>query len=50
VLVKKFEDSVAAHFPAKQAESIKALFDRPDFDTLPVNEFMAALVANQGTV
>jgi len=46
VLVKKFEDSVAAHFPAKQTESIKALFERPDLESLPVNEFMAALVAN----
>jgi 2-methylcitrate dehydratase len=47
VLVKKFEDSVAAHFPARQAETIQALFARPDFDALPVNEFMAQLVANQ---
>jgi 2-methylcitrate dehydratase len=46
VLVQKFEASVAAHFPEKQAEAIKALFARPDFDSIPVNEFMAALVAN----
>jgi 2-methylcitrate dehydratase len=46
VLVKKFEDSVAAHFPAKQADAIRQLFSRGDFETLPVNEFMAALVAN----
>ena len=26
VLVKKFESSVAAHFQAKQSESIKAMF------------------------
>src|SRR3954466_8049896 len=42
VLVKKFEDSVAAHFPARQADAIKALFARPDLDSLSVNEFMAA--------
>jgi 2-methylcitrate dehydratase len=46
VLVKKFEDSVAAHFSERQTESIKALFARKDFDALPVTEFMAALVAN----
>jgi 2-methylcitrate dehydratase len=46
VLVKKFEDSVAAHFPARQTESIKELFARADFDALTVNEFMAQLVAN----
>ena len=46
VLVKKFEDSVAAHFPAKQCEAIKALFARADLDAVPVNEFMATLVAN----
>jgi len=48
VLVQKFDASVAAHFPAKQTDAIKALFARPDFDSLPVNEFMASLVANQG--
>jgi 2-methylcitrate dehydratase len=46
VLVRKFEDSVAAHFPAKQADAIRALFARRDFESVPVNEFMAALVAN----
>ena len=46
VLVQKFETSVAAHFPEKQAESIKALFARKDFDAIPVNEFMAQFVAN----
>src|SRR6186713_103682 len=46
LLVQKFEASVAAHFPAKQAEAIKAVFARDDFDALLVNEFMAALVAN----
>ena len=46
LLVQKFEASVAAHFPAKQAEGVKAVFDRKDFDAMPVNEFMAALVAN----
>ena len=46
VLVQKFETSVAAHFPERQADSIKALFARQDFDSIAVNEFMAALVAN----
>jgi 2-methylcitrate dehydratase len=46
VLVKKFEDSVAAQYPARQAEAIRQMFSRGDFETLPVNEFMATLVAN----
>jgi 2-methylcitrate dehydratase len=46
VLVRKFETSVAARFPEKQCEAIKALFNRRDFDAIPVNEFMACLVAN----
>ncbi len=47
VLVKKFEASVAAHFPQKQTESIKALFANPaTLDQLPVNEFVASLVRN----
>ena len=46
VLVEKFRSSVAAHFPERQAEAIRTLFERKDFDSLPVNEFMAALVAN----
>src|SRR5436190_19361037 len=46
LLVQKFEASVAAHFPARQTEAIKAVFGRKDFDAMPVNEFMAALVAN----
>ena len=46
VLVQKFEASVAAQFPERQTESIKALFARKDFESVPVNEFMAALVAN----
>src|SRR5690242_61854 len=46
VLVKKFQDSVAAHFSERQRESIEALFARKDFDKIPVVEFMAALVAN----
>jgi 2-methylcitrate dehydratase len=48
ILVKKFEASVAAHFAAKQAESIKALFaDRAKLEKMPVQEFVAALVKNQ---
>ncbi len=47
VLVKKFQDSVAAHFNPRQAQRIKALFASPqDLDALPVNELMAALVSN----
>jgi 2-methylcitrate dehydratase len=47
VLVKKFEAAVDAHFPAKQAERIKALFAKPaGLDALPVNEFVAAMVTN----
>jgi 2-methylcitrate dehydratase len=47
VLVKKFEAAVEAHYPARQAGRIKALFARPAaLDALPVNELMAALVAN----
>jgi 2-methylcitrate dehydratase len=47
VLVKKFQDSVDAHFSAKQAERIKALFASPSqLDALPVNELMAGMVTN----
>jgi 2-methylcitrate dehydratase len=46
VLVRKFEDSVAAHFPARQADSVRQMFARGDFESLPVNEFMAQLVSN----
>jgi 2-methylcitrate dehydratase len=46
-LVQKFAASVDAHFAAKQAERIKALFAAPgQLDALPVNELMAALVTN----
>lgn len=46
VLVKKFECSVDAHFSAKQAEKIKALFAKPGLDDMPVNELVAAMVTN----
>jgi 2-methylcitrate dehydratase len=47
VLVKKFEASVAAHFTAKQTESIKALFaDRARLEQMQVQEFVAGLVKN----
>ncbi len=47
VLEAKFSGAVAAHFPPKQAERIGALFAKPAaLDALPVNELMAALVAN----
>jgi 2-methylcitrate dehydratase len=45
VLVKKFDASVAAHFPARQTESIKAMFaDRGALAAMPVSEFVANLV------
>ena len=44
-LVKKFEASVAAHFSAKQSESIQAMFaDRNALAAMPVSEFVARLV------
>jgi 2-methylcitrate dehydratase len=46
LLVQKFEASVAAHFPPRQTDAIKALFARQDLESVPVNEFLAALVAN----
>jgi 2-methylcitrate dehydratase len=46
LLVQKFEASVAAHYSPKQTDAIKQLFARADFEAVPVNEFMAALVAN----
>ncbi|HVO46908.1 MAG TPA: bifunctional 2-methylcitrate dehydratase/aconitate hydratase [Steroidobacteraceae bacterium] len=49
VLVKKFEASVQAHFPAKQSERILQLFRRADLTSLPVNELVAALVTNGST-
>jgi 2-methylcitrate dehydratase len=45
VLVKKFEDSIAAHFGPRQTESIKAMFADPGaLAAMPVNEFVARLV------
>jgi 2-methylcitrate dehydratase len=45
VLVKKFENSVAAHFQAKQSEIIKSLFsDQRALAALPVSDFVAKLV------
>jgi 2-methylcitrate dehydratase len=45
VLVKKFESSVAAHFPPKQTETIKAMFvDRKALMAMPVSDFTAKLV------
>jgi 2-methylcitrate dehydratase len=50
LLLEKFEAAVAARFPARQAERIRTLFaDAQRLDALPVNELMAALVANGGT-
>jgi 2-methylcitrate dehydratase len=45
VLVKKFEDSVAAHFGPRQTEAIKAMFaDSGVLAAMPVGEFVARLV------
>jgi 2-methylcitrate dehydratase len=47
VLVKKFEQSVDAHFAEKQAARIRAAFaDIARLDTLPITELMAAMVTN----
>ena len=47
VLVKKFEASVAAHFPAQQAKRIQGLFADPaKLDAMAVNEFVAAVVTS----
>jgi 2-methylcitrate dehydratase len=47
LLVEKFAGSVAAHFNAKQAKAIVALFDDPSaLDAMPVPEFVAAMVKN----
>ena len=47
LLVKKFEESVAAHYGARQGAAIRALFADPaKLDLLPVHEFVAALVKN----
>jgi 2-methylcitrate dehydratase len=46
VLVKKFESSVDAYFPPKQAERVKLLFTNPKVDDLPINELVAAMVTN----
>ena len=46
VLVKKFEASVAAHFGAQQAESIKRMFaDRATLSGMSVADFMAQMVS-----
>ncbi len=46
-MAANFASSVAADFRPKQAERIKGLFSRPtELDPRPVNELMAALVAN----
>ena len=46
VLVRKFEDSVAAHFGVKQTESIKRTFaDRDSLAAMPVGDFVAKMVS-----
>ena len=47
LLIAKFEQSVAAHYPAPQAAQIIALFgDAAKLDALPVRDLQAALVLN----
>jgi 2-methylcitrate dehydratase len=46
VLVRKFESSVAAHFGAKQADSIKKMFSDPAaLAAMPVSDFVARMVS-----
>lgn len=46
-LTAQFQAAAGRHFPARQAERIKALFAAPErLDDLPVNELIAALVTN----
>ncbi|MGH8148836.1 MAG: bifunctional 2-methylcitrate dehydratase/aconitate hydratase [Steroidobacteraceae bacterium] len=50
LLQAKFEASVAARFPARQSESIRALFADPArLEALPINDLMAALASNGRT-
>src|ERR1700683_2211513 len=47
LLIKKFEASVAAHFPPRQSALIQSLFTNPaKLDAASVNEFMSALVTS----
>ena len=47
VLIKKFESSVADHFPPRQAEAIKAqCSDRAKVSAMSVSEFLATWVKN----
>ena len=47
LLIKKFEASVAEHFPPKQAALIQGLFANPQkLDAMSVNEFISALVTS----
>jgi 2-methylcitrate dehydratase len=47
LLRRKFESSVAAHFPPVQAEKIRTLFeDRTKLQALPVHDLLAMLVRN----
>jgi 2-methylcitrate dehydratase len=49
LLVNKFTASVAAHYPAPQAQAINAMMARgPSLDQLPVDEFMGALTSPAG--
>ncbi len=47
LMVAKFEAAVAAHYPAKQAARVLAMFADPArLAASSVNEFMAELVSN----
>ena len=48
LLVRKFQDSVVAHFPPAQASTIIALAaDRARLEAMPVHEFVSTMVRNQ---
>jgi 2-methylcitrate dehydratase len=47
LLVRKFQASVAGHFPAAQSAKIEALFaDRTRLEAMPVHEFVSVMVRN----
>ena len=47
LLIRKFETSVDAHFPPKQAALVQGLFaNAAKLDATSVNEFMSALVTS----
>jgi 2-methylcitrate dehydratase len=48
VLLRKFEEAVAAHFPPQQSDAIRAMFaDRATLEMLSVEDFVSRLVPNR---